>query len=359
MNKNIYPKFPVKGTLLAMGDRKGEKRGSPPSFRAIGSADAQDINIYIELEVPEKLVKRRLDQALAELCPKFSRSQIQHWIRQGFVKTNEKVTTKPKMEVHLGERIIISAPLTPHETWQAQEIPLKVVYQDSDLLIIDKPAGLVVHPGAGNPENTLVNALLHFDPSLANVPRAGLVHRLDKQTSGLLVVAKNLAAHNYLVKILQLREIKREYLAIVQGLVRSSGEIKTMIGRHPIHRTKMSVVTRGKSAITHYQVLKTFRAHSLVKVNLETGRTHQIRVHLAHINHPLVGDPEYGRRQATHLLIPSLRDFLVKFQRQALHAVQLTLTHPTTGEVLSWVSPIPDDMQQLLNLLEEDKNENI
>jgi 23S rRNA pseudouridine1911/1915/1917 synthase len=301
--------------------------------------------ILIDKIIPADLAGKRLDQALAALCPNYSRSQIQQWIRAGFVNVNGCVETKPRALVSAHQPVVITAELTAQAAWEAQDIPLQIVFADQDLIVIDKPAGLVVHPGAGNPEYTLVNALLHYDPQLATLPRAGLVHRLDKETSGLLVVARNLPAHHHLVNILQLREMKREYLAIVQGTLTTGGVIRTLIGRHPTQRTKMGVVKTGKPAVTHYQILKTFPAHTLVHVQLETGRTHQIRVHFAHIHHPLVGDPEYGRKSQPHDTI--------RFHRQALHATKLTLTHPRTGETLSWSSPLPTDMQGLLEQLEK------
>ncbi len=303
--------------------------------------------IHVEQIVPVELDRKRLDQALAVLCPEYSRSQIQHWIRESFVQVDQRVTPKPRTAVSVGQQIVVEAEITMQESWQAQEIPLKIIFQDADLIVIDKPAGLVVHPGAGNPASTLVNALLHYDPELAAVPRAGIIHRLDKETSGLLVIARNLPTHNYLVKILQAREIKREYIAVVHGKVISGGTIKTLIGRHPTQRTKMSVGKTGKPAVTHYRVLQQYRAHTAVRVQLETGRTHQIRVHFAHIHHPLVGDPTYGKKNALTL-------GLQWFHRQALHATQLTLAHPRTGEIMSWTSPLPADMQQLMQQLQED-----
>lgn len=300
-----------------------------------------NIRVHIEYTVPAELDKHRLDQVLATLCADYSRAQIQHWIRDGFVQVNQRVEAKPRTIVHAGQLMVIAAELAQQESWEAEAIPLNIVYQDEDIMVIDKPAGLVVHPGAGNSQHTLVNALLHYDPALAATPRAGLVHRLDKDTSGLLVIARNLSAHHYLVKSLQQREIQREYIAVVHGVIKNSGVIRTLLGRHPTQRTKMSVVTVGKPAVTHYRSVKTFQAHTEVRVQLETGRTHQIRVHFAHIKHPLVGDPEYGRKTAW----PA-------FPRQALHAVQLTLQHPRTRETLSWVSPLPEDIQQLLQQLQ-------
>lgn len=315
-------------------------------------------HFYSEYTVPQELDQQRLDQALALLSPTYSRSQIQNWIRRGFVQVNQHTESKPRATVYCGQQIVIAAEWVEQtQAWQAENIPLNIIYQDADLLVIDKPAGLVVHPGTGNPTHTLVNALLHYDPQLAAVPRAGLVHRLDKETSGLLVVARNLAAHNHLVKILQLREMKREYEAIAHGVITSGGRIDAPIGRHPTQRTKMSVVKTGKPAVTHYRVIQAFRAHTHVRVQLETGRTHQIRVHFAHIRHPLVGDPEYGRKTLAHeKLSPHLLSYLQAFPRQALHAVQLTLTHPRSGETLSWCSALPTDMQQLLHYLTEDFN---
>jgi 23S rRNA pseudouridine1911/1915/1917 synthase len=301
--------------------------------------------IYVEQKVPQEWAQHRLDQVLAALCPQYSRSQIQHWIRDGFVQVDNHVASKPRASVASGQKIVIETELTPQENWEAQEIPLKIIYADEDILVIDKPAGLVVHPGAGNPENTLVNALVHYDSQLATVPRAGIVHRLDKETSGLLVVARNLSAHHYLVQSLQRREVKREYVAVVYGIIRTGGVIKTLLGRHPTQRTKMSVVKHGKPAVTHYRILEIFREQTLVHVELETGRTHQIRVHFAHIQHPLVGDPVYGRGKGAGAL---------KFHRQALHALQLTLSHPRTGKILSWSSPLPDDIRELLEKLRQE-----
>lgn len=299
-------------------------------------------HVYLERTVPKEWERHRLDQALAALCPEYSRSQIQHWIRDGFVQVNHHVEFKPRTSVYSGQQIVIETELALKESWGAQDIPLNIIFEDADIIVIDKPAGLVVHPGAGNPQNTLVNALLHYDPQLATVPRAGLVHRLDKDTSGLLVVARNLTAHYSLVQSLQRREIKREYMAVTHGVIIAGGVIKTLMGRHPRQRTKMSVVNVGKPAVTHYRVVKSFQSHTVVRVELETGRTHQIRVHFAHIRHPLLGDSLYGRK-ITHGPLT--------FHRQALHSEQLTLTHPRTAETLSWISPLPEDMQQLIQRL--------
>jgi 23S rRNA pseudouridine1911/1915/1917 synthase len=241
-------------------------------------------------------------------------------------------------------------------SWRGEsEIPLEIVYQDRAILVINKPPGLVVHPGAGNREGTLVNALLHYAPELANVPRAGVVHRLDKDTSGLLVVARSLPAQKRLVEQLQARSVKREYVAIVLGVMTAGGTIEAPIGRHPVERTRMAVVSAGKEAVSHFRVLERFRAHSYIKVQLETGRTHQIRVHMAYLHHPLVGDPTYGGR----LRVPAdsdaaLEAVLRRFKRQALHAGALGLIHPESGEALHWEVPLPADMQELLEALRAD-----
>ncbi len=297
-------------------------------------------DIYLEKQVPQEWDRRRLDQALAGLCPQYSRSQIKNWILAGAVKVDGVCELKPNTRVLSGQRIEVQIKLPQQASWQAQDLPLPIIYEDEDILIINKPAGLVVHPGAGNHENTLINGLLHYDPDLAKIPRAGLVHRLDKETSGLLVVARNLSAHHMLVKSLQQREIKREYIAIVHGVLRGGGIINAPIARHPHLRTKMAVVATGKPAVTHYRILQRFAAHTYVHVELETGRTHQIRVHFAHLGHPLLGDSQYaGKRYAA---MPPV------FNRQALHAIRLTLSHPRTGERLSWESPLPADLQRLL-----------
>ncbi len=311
--------------------------------------------IQINQVIPAELDLQRLDQVLTTLCEHYSRSQIQQWIRSGWVCINGTIEQKPSIKVKVGQKIIIQAKCVPKEFWIPQPLPLNIVYEDEDLIIINKPPGLVVHPGAGNPESTLVNALLHYDPKLAMVPRAGLVHRLDKQTSGLLVVARNLSAHLHLVKNLQERQITREYEAIVQNIMISGGTIETLIGRHPHQRTKMCVLKVGKLAITHYRLIQRYRAHTHIRLRLETGRTHQIRVHLSHIHHPIVGDPEYGKPWTMKSgLSASLHQVLQNFQRQALHAIKLTLTHPRTQEMLSWEIPLPQDMQQLINELQTD-----
>lgn len=308
----------------------------------------------IQLEIPYEMGGQRLDQCLAELLPDFSRSRLQQWIKDELVWVDGRVR-RPRDKVMGGERVEVDALFEDEVQCQPQAMDLNIVYQDEALLVIDKPAGLVVHPAAGNPDGTLQNGLLHFDPQMAILPRAGIVHRLDKETSGLLVVARTPAAHKHLVEQLQAREIHREYRAIVQGVMTAGGSVDAPIGRHPSQRIKMAVVANGKPAVTHYRVLQRFRQHSLLKVKLETGRTHQIRVHMAHIHYPLVGDPVYGGR----LKLPTgasseLINLLRGFRRQALHAFRLGLAHPERGEWLELESPLPDDMTRLLDGLKDD-----
>ena len=298
---------------------------------------------------------KRLDQVLALLFPDYSRSRLQEWIKTGGVTLDGTPVRRPRDKVLGGERVELRATLDEQVEDRPQSIPLDLLYQDDALLVINKPAGLVVHPAAGNRDGTLLNALLHYDAGLARIPRAGIVQRLDKDTSGVLVVARSLAAHNSLVAQLQARSMKREYRAIVCGVLTAGGRVDEPIGRHPRQRLKMAVTPGGKPAVTHYRVLERFRAHSYLQVNLETGRTHQIRVHMAHIHYPLVGDPLYGGR----LRIPAgvsqeLAEGLRGFKRQALHARMLGLEHPVTGEWLEWGVDLPADMQELLERLRRD-----
>lgn len=305
-------------------------------------------------EIPIELDGKRLDQALAVLFQEYSRSRLQQWIREGQVQVDTRVI-RPKDKVYAGQQVMLTAILTPEGDWEAQDIPLAIVYEDEHLLVIDKPAGLVVHPAAGNASGTMLNALLHHAPQLENLPRAGIVHRLDKETSGLLVVAKDLSTHKALVEQLQARAFTREYLAVVTGVMTAGGTVDAPIGRHPVQRKRMAVVDTGKPAVTHYRVEERFRAHSLIRVRLETGRTHQIRVHMAYVHFPLVGDPVYGGR----LKLPKgcsseLAEALRRFRRQALHAARLGLTHPHSGEHLMWEAPLPADMLALLAALRAD-----
>ncbi len=309
----------------------------------------------LELSVPLEHGGLRLDQALARLLPEYSRSRLQDWIEQGLVTLNGKAASV-KQKVWGGETITVTPQLHPSEqAFQPQDIPLDIVYEDDAILVINKHVGLVVHPGSGNWDGTLLNALLHHAPHLASVPRAGIVHRLDKDTSGLLVVAKTLIAQTALVRQLQARSVKREYLALVWGELDHGGTVDAPVGRHPTQRVKMAVVENGKEAITHYSVEENFPACTLVRCRLETGRTHQIRVHMAYIGHPLVGDSVYLK--GIQKCPPSLRELLHGFPRQALHATQLALEHPLTGEWMEWHAPLPEDMEQLLDQLYEVSDE--
>ncbi|MGH8281601.1 MAG: 23S rRNA pseudouridine(1911/1915/1917) synthase RluD [Gammaproteobacteria bacterium] len=307
-----------------------------------------------ETLIPPALAGLRVDQALAQLYPEYSRSRLTQWIKDGRVLLDERVP-RPRDSVVGGQRLRLMVVETPLTELQPQAIPLEIVHADAGLIVVNKPAGLVVHPGAGNPAGTLQNALLHYAPELVNVPRCGLVHRLDKDTSGLLAVARTLEAHARLVAALAAREFEREYEAIAVGVMTGGGTVDAPIARHNVDRKRMSVREGGRAAVTHYRVIQRFRAHTHVSVRLDTGRTHQIRVHMTHIRHPLVGDPVYGRR----LAIPadatlSLQDTLRNFRRQALHARRLGLAHPVTGEFLRWEAPLPDDMQKLLQALDLD-----
>tara|TARA_R110000824_G_scaffold279180_1_gene467408 strand:+ start:54036 stop:54992 length:957 start_codon:yes stop_codon:yes gene_type:complete len=298
----------------------------------------------------------RLDQVAAILFPDYSRARLQQWIKDGLLLV-DGVIAQNKQKLYGGELISLSVVVEHQEQWEPEDLPIDIVYEDSSLLIINKPAGLVVHPAAGNYTGTLLNALLHHYPDLAQVPRAGIVHRLDKDTSGLMVVARDLNAHQALVAMIQAREVSREYQAIVNGLVTAGGTVEAALGRHPVHRTKRAVVSEenGKNAITHYRILKKFRAHSHLQVKLETGRTHQIRVHMAHIGFPLVGDLVYGGRlKLPKGASPELIASLSGFKRQALHAWRLGLQHPVSGESMQWELEIPSDMQELLAILADD-----
>jgi 23S rRNA pseudouridine1911/1915/1917 synthase len=293
--------------------------------------------------VPAAMGGLRLDQALARLFPQYSRNRLQAWLKSGHIRIDGK-PGEGRKPVAGGEAVELKPPQVPDaQAPKAQRMPLKIVFEDDDLIVIDKPAGLVVHPGAGQPDRTLLNALLAHAPALAGVPRAGIVHRLDKDTSGLLVVAKNVVSQASLVKQLAERTMKRVYLALVQGDPPASGTIDAPIGRDARSRTRMAVSHRGKLARTTYRVLERFGHAALLECRLETGRTHQIRVHFQHIRHPLIGDTVY-RRGTRHL---------VTFPRQALHAVELSLTHPRSGERMTWQSPLPRDIRRLLDELRD------
>jgi 23S rRNA pseudouridine1911/1915/1917 synthase len=297
----------------------------------------------LHLDIPADHAGKRLDQSLAELLPDYSRNRIQQWIDAGEVRVDGAAASR-KQKVWGGEAVELSPASHPAEqAWKPEAIALDIVHEDDSVIVINKPPGLVVHPGAGNWEGTLVNALLHHAPALEQIPRAGIVHRLDKDTSGLLVVAKTLPAQTALVRALQARDVKRVYWAVAMGIFDpAAGEVDAPIGRHPTHRTRMAVVDNGKPARTDYRVLRQYRQAAWVECRLHTGRTHQIRVHLSHIGHPLVGDALYaGRRQVA-----------VSFHRQALHAYRLGFTHPLTGGHVEWEAAMPDDFRSLIEALE-------
>jgi len=307
------------------------------------------------LVLPASAAGLRLDQALARALPQYSRARLQGWIEAGAVRVDGR-QPRTKDKVLGGEQVEVAARLQADRRVAPEAQPLAVVHQDRALFVINKPAGMVVHPGAGNPRHTLQNALLALDPKLAVVPRAGLVHRLDKDTSGLLVVARTPEAHARLVEALAEREIERSYLAICTGAMTGGGTVDAPIGRHRAQRTRMAVRSDGREAVTHYRIVKRYRAHTLVRVQLETGRTHQIRVHLEHIGYPIVGDPVYlGRRRLPAGCSPALAAALGAFPRQALHAARLALAHPMTGRALQWEAPLPDDLQGLLKALDDDQ----
>lgn len=297
--------------------------------------------------IPDEYAGLRLDLALARLLPEYSRSRLQEWIARQQVKLDGKFSLA-KQKVWGGETLEVLPQLhSSEQPYLAEDIALDIVYEDDALMVINKPVGLVVHPGSGNWEGTLLNALLHYSPPLADVPRAGIVHRLDKDTSGLMVVAKTLIAQTALVRQLEERSVKREYLALVHGELLHGGTVDLPIGRHPSQRVKMAVVEDGKPAVTHYQVEMRFPSCTLLRCRLETGRTHQIRVHLSHLKFPLVGDSVYIK--GAQRCVPKLRDVLNNFPRQALHATRLALSHPGSGELMEWHVAMPQDMQQLLH----------
>jgi 23S rRNA pseudouridine1911/1915/1917 synthase len=309
--------------------------------------------IYLTAIIPENFDGWRLDRTLAEVFPDYSRSSLKNWILEGKVQVDHE-TVRPRFTVEGGELVELKIEPEQKVEWKPQAISLDIAYEDEDIIVINKPVGLVVHPGAGNPDSTLVNALLHHEPDLENLPRAGIVHRLDKDTSGIMVVARSMRAHTSLIDQLQKRSLKREYQAIVIGTIIAGGKVDAPIGRHPTQRVRMAVVENGKPAVTHFRVETRFRSHTHLRLQLESGRTHQIRVHMTHIGYPIVGDQVYGGRlklpkEASESLIETLRNF----KRQALHSSQLTLEHPGTGESLSWIATLPDDMQKLIEELND------
>ncbi len=307
----------------------------------------------------EEVAGKRLDVALAELFPEYSRSRLKLWIEQGQVLVNGK-TAKPKNKLIGDEQLQLTAQnIESALDCEAEDIPLNIIFQDEDIIVVNKPADLVVHPAAGHYSGTLQNALLYFDESLSEVPRAGIVHRLDKDTTGLMVVARNLAAHKNLVAQIQQHDVLRQYQALVFGVMTGGGMVDQPVGRHPRDRIKMAVRENGRAAVTHYRLLQRFREHSHVKVQLETGRTHQIRVHMSYLRHPIVGDQVYaGRHRNPAGASKELLEYLQKFKRQALHAWKLSFAHPSHGDEVSFEAPLPEDMSHLITLLQDDLEAN-
>lgn len=308
----------------------------------------------LQATVPDSAAGRRFDAVLAELFPAYSRSRLSAWIKSGDARLDGH-EARPRDAVRGGETVSVTVVLDVQTHSEPEDIALDVLYEDEHVIVIDKPAGLVVHPGAGNPAGTLVNALLHRDPSMNALPRAGIVHRLDKDTSGVMVVARTLPAHTALISQLSSREVHRQYLAVVVGALVSGGTANLAIDRHPRDRIRMAVREDGRDAVTHYRLRERFRAHTLLECRLETGRTHQIRVHMAHLKHPIIGDPLYGGplklpKGATPELIETLR----AFKRQALHAETLEFVHPISGEPVRCTAPVPADMQALIAELRAD-----
>ncbi len=311
-------------------------------------------HIQMSAEVPSQDCGRRLDQVASELFSEYSRARLQTWIKGGQLRVDGQIQV-PKQKLLGGETLAIDVYLEPEGDWQPENIPLHIVYEDEHIMVLNKPDNMVVHPAAGNRSGTLLNGLLYHCPQLESVPRAGIVHRLDKDTTGLMVVAKTLQAHTDLVAQLQARTVKREYEAVVAGVMTGGGLVDQPIGRHQTQRTKMAVRPDGKEARTHYSVLQRFVGHSHVRLRLETGRTHQIRVHMAHIRFPIVGDETYAGRFRIHSgASPELRDAIQNFGRQALHARELGLIHPASGELVSWDSELPEDMRALITVLDND-----
>lgn len=309
-----------------------------------------------EIIIPREYHGKRIDVVLASLLPEYSRAQLTQWLKAGFITLSHRVP-KPKEKVNGEEVILFQTHQIQSSVIQdiAQEMPLAIVYEDADMLLINKPAGLIVHPGAGNPSHTLVNGLLHYDERLQALPRAGIIHRLDKDTTGLLIVAKSLAAYTQLIRQMQAREIQRHYLALVHGRILSSGIIETSYGRNPHQRLKMAVTPNGKHALTEYTPRTKYRHFTAMDVKLGTGRTHQIRVHMAYIHHPVVGDPLYGSARFPAGISAALRLALQSFQRQALHAARLSLLHPLSGDPLTFEVPPPDDFIDLLHCLDREE----
>lgn len=339
------------GTKEAVFNHKlaAETKGCAPAESSMSEI------IQLSAEVPSALGGQRLDQVAAQLFAEYSRSRLTSWIKEGRL-TVDGAVVRPRDTVYGGSLLALQAEQEAQGEWIPEDIELDIVYEDDHIMVINKPAGLVVHPAAGHASGTLLNALLHHVPDIVNVPRAGIVHRLDKDTTGLMVVAKTLQAQTRLVEQMQARKVSRIYECIVIGVVTSGGKIDAPIGRHGGMRQRMAVTDGGKPAVSHYRVLKRFRSHTHVRVKLETGRTHQIRVHMAHVGFPLVGDQTYGGRfRIPPAASPTMVEAVKTFPRQALHARFLALAHPITGEIMKWESPLPDDFLWLLSLLSEDR----
>lgn len=311
--------------------------------------------LTLSAEIQPQQAGQRLDQTLAELFPDYSRSRLKQWIETERVLLDGRPANVPRAKIYGGEQVEITVDVEEESRFEPENIPLNIVYEDEHILVINKPKDFVVHPGAGNPGGTVLNGLLHHYPPIAEVPRAGIVHRLDKDTTGLMVVAKTIPAQTQLVRDLQMRKITREYEAVAFGIMTKGGTVDEPMARHPTKRTAMAVHPMGKPAVTHYRIMEHFRNYTRLRLRLETGRTHQIRVHMAHIAHPLLGDQTYGGRprppkNASAHFMMVLRDF----RRQALHAVMLRLAHPISGEIMEWYAPLPEDFVRLIEALKED-----
>jgi len=307
----------------------------------------------LQIIIPSRMTGARLDASLAEMLPDYSRSKITAWIKSGDALISGKIF-KPKDKAIGNEIVFLTLNQKQNNDWTAEQIPLNIVYEDEDIIVINKQFGLVTHPGAGNWTGTLANALLYYDSALSRLDRAGIVHRLDKNTSGLMVIARNEKSQKYLVEQLQNHSVDREYSAIVYGHMIAGGTVDEPIGRDPKDRVKQTVLNTGKDAITHYRAIDRFKSHTHVKAILETGRTHQIRVHLSHVGHSLIGDPMYGGRvRFPKKASEELKEALLSFKRQALHSKKLTLIHPISRELMSWKAALPEDMLQLLEALKK------
>lgn len=361
-NHSIHLKPKLCCTLsqsVELVSERGLTRSLPSAIVAAYPSDfstqgVMTTKISLQAQVPESLSGNRLDQAAASLFPDYSRGRLQTWIKDGSLLVNNQ-PLRSKDKVFDDDILTLETELAAEEVWAPEAGVLDIIYEDEDVLVLNKPVNTVVHPAAGNRSGTLLNSLLYYCPELKEIPRAGIVHRLDKDTSGLMVVAKTLQSHKILVRQLQRREVEREYEAIVIGVMTAGGTVDLPLGRHPVHRQKRAVLENGKDSVTHYRVLSRFRAHTHVRVKLETGRTHQIRVHMSHIRYPLVGDQLYGGRlQIPKACSGELTRHLKDFRRQALHARRLGFIHPRTDEMRIWESELPEDMTTLIEVLQRD-----